>query len=186
MDPETQWVRFSIADMPVSVPFEQIEAGHNWYATFTSPKRRGCLFSIFLSHDLFDKPRRISIRLDRPKPHIRPSGFGQMDFKYCPRITQRMFYSDLPRWDKDLKQLVAAERPVIRITRVSDGVKIQESEMEVGCMGSKWWAKIDRSIDLGKRVDLKLHVRYDSGGLWEPMETELSFTYHEALHGHGR
>ncbi len=97
-----------------------------------------------------------------------------------------MRYSDLPHWDKDLKRLVATKRPVMSITRVSDGAKIQESEMEEGCMGSTWWAEIDRSFDLGKRVDLKLHVRYDSGGLWEPMETELSFTYHETLHGHGR
>lgn len=65
------------------------------------------------------------------------------------------------------------------IVRVSDGRKVQESAMKEGCMGSKWWAAIDHSLDLGDKTDLCLAVRYNSGGLWEPIETKLHFTYHK-------
>ena len=97
-----------------------------------------------------------------------------------------MKYRDLPFWDKGLQRIVAAKPPVMTIIRVSDGVKVQESAMEDGCMGSKWFTYIDDSVDLGKRTDLQFIVRYDSGGLWEPIETKLDFTYHKARHGHGR
>ena len=38
-------------------------------------------------------------------------------------------------------------------------------------------------FDLGEKTDLQFVVRYNSGGLWEPIETRLDFTYHKTLHG---
>ncbi len=177
-----RWVRASIEDLPISVPFKQLNAGHNWVATFTSPKDRQPVFSIVLSPDLFDKPREINLKLDRPNPRIRPSALGRLNFQYYSAITQRMKYGDLPSWDKERQRLVAAKPPVMTIIRVSDGVKVQESEMEDGCMGSKWFTHIHDSVDLGKKTDLELSVRYDSGGLWELIETKLDFTYHKSRH----
>ena len=181
-----RWVRFSIEDLPVSVPFKQLDAGHNWVATFTSPTERHLVFSMVLSGGLFDKPRRINLKLDRPNPRIRPDILGRLHFQYYSAITQRMKYGYLPFWDEELQRLVAAKPPVMTILRASDGVKVYESEMEDGCMGSKWFTFIYDSIDLGKRTDLQLIVRYDSGGLWEPMETKLNFAYDKSRHGPGR
>lgn len=54
--------------------------------------------------------------------------------------------------------------------------------MKEGCMGSKWWAAIDPSLDLGDKTDLQFVVQYNSGGLWEPIETKLNFTYRKTDH----
>ncbi len=182
---ETQprWVRFSIEELPVSVPFKQLSAGHNWIAEFTGPKDRRLLFSIVLSPDLFDKPRKIDLKLDRPNPRIRPSDVGRFHFQYVSAITQRMSYNDLPCWDQQRQRLVAAKPPVMTIFRRSDGVNVHESQMENGCMGLKWFTYIDDLGDLGTKMDLQLSVRYESGGLWGPIETNLDFTYQKSRHG---
>ena len=118
-----RWVEFSIKDLPVSVPFKQLKAGHNWIATFTSPTKRRTVFSIVLSPELFGKPRKINLKLDRPTPRILPSTLGRLHFQYYSVITKRMKYRDLPFWDKKLQKIVAAKPPVMTIIRVSDGVK---------------------------------------------------------------
>ena len=74
---ETNGAHFSIKDMPVAVPYKQLAAGHNWYASFVSPKQHAIVFSIGLDPALFDRPRRIDLRLDRPTPRIRPVVCGQ-------------------------------------------------------------------------------------------------------------
>ena len=183
IETKPKWVDFSIEDLPVTVPFEQLGARHIWIVSFVSRAQRRTVFSIGLAPELFDKPRRIDLKLDRPSPRIRPSCLGRLDFQYYSGITQRMWYRELPFWDKECQRIVAAKPPLLSIVRVSDGVNLQESEMEEGCMGSKWWAMIDRSLDLGEKTDLQFVVRYNSGGLWDPIVTKLDFTYHETLHG---
>lgn len=178
-----KWVDFSIDDLPVTVPFEQLAAGHIWIVSFRSPTDNATVLSMELSHALFDKPRRINLKLDRPSPHLRPSTLGRLHFYYHSGITQRMSYRELPFWDNERRRIVAARPLVMTIIRVSDGVNVLESAMEDGCMGSKWCTFIDPSLDLGEKTDLQFVVRYNSGGLWDPIETKLDFTYHEALHG---
>jgi hypothetical protein len=94
-----------------------------------------------------------------------------------------MSYREFPFWDKERHRIVAVKPPVMRIVRVSDGAELQQSEMQEGCRGSMWWISTDPSIDLGEHTALQLIVRYDSGGLWNPIVTKLSFAYHKALHG---
>ena len=93
-----------------------------------------------------------------------------------------MRYSDLPRWDNDVDRLIPCKPPVMQIQRQADGVTIQESEMEIGCWASRWWASIDGSIDLAAETDLVLVVRYDSGGLFDTIETKLSFRFDKNRH----
>jgi hypothetical protein len=171
------WALFSVKKLPYKVPFKQLHAGHIWLASFHSLSQREVVFSMGLSPDLFDKPRRIDLKLDPPKPRIRPGYLGRLDFWYYSGITQRMWYESLPFWDAKSQKLVKAKPPVMTILRASDGVILKQSAMEEGCMGSKWYARLDRSLDLGLKTELRLVVRYDSGGLWEPMETKLNFTY---------
>ena len=172
---------FRIEDLPAKVPVEQLDA-RIWIASFTSPTQRESVFSLELSPDLFDKPRRINLKLDRPRLRIRPNSLGGLRFWYYGGISRRMRYRTLPYWDEERKKLVRAEPPVLRILRAADGTVLQESEMAEGCMGSKWYGKIDRSVDLGRRADLRLVVRYDSGGLWKPIDTRLDFTYAKGWH----
>ena len=186
IETQPRWVTFSISDLPVSVPFKQIKAGHYWIATFTSSTENLTMFSIVLSPELFDKPRKINLKLDRPNPRIRPSDLGGLHFQYYSGITQRMKYRDLPFWDNKLQKIVAAKPPVMTIIRESDGVKVFESKMEDGCMGAKWFTFIDDSVNLGKRANLQVIVHYDSGGLWKPIETKLDFTYDKLRHSHDR
>lgn len=178
-----KWARFSVKDMPVAVPYGQLAARHLWIATFISPSQRRDVLSIGLAPELFDKPRGIDLKLDRPTPRIRPSDLGKLQFQYYAGITQRMWYEELPSWDKKNQKIVAAGPPIISITRVSDGRKLQESAMREGCMGSKWWAALDPSLELMDKTDLQLTVRYDSSGLWEPIETKLNFTYRKRHDG---
>ncbi len=171
------WARFAVKDVPVSVPYKQLAARHIWIASFISPAQRQTVFSVGLAPELFDQPRRIDLKLDRPTLRIRPSFLGKLQFEYYPGITKQMWYWSLPFWDKENKRIVAAEPPLMRVVRISDGKKVQESAMKEGCMGSKWWAAIDPSLDLGDKTELRFTVQYDSGGLWEPMETNLNFKY---------
>ncbi len=176
IESKPNWATFSVKDMPFRVPYKQL-ALHNWIADFISPLQRQRVFSIALSSDLFDKPRRIDLKLDRPTPHIQPSYLGMLNFYYHAGITQRMWYWDLPSWDKENRRIVAAGPPTMSIVRLSDGRKVYESVMEEGCMGAKWFVFVDRSVELGEKAELQLTVRYNSGGLWEPIETKLNFTY---------
>ncbi|MEN6496824.1 MAG: hypothetical protein ABFD16_21240 [Thermoguttaceae bacterium] len=176
------WARFSVKELPASVPYKQLAAQHIWIASFISPAQRRTVLSIGLAPGLFDKPRRIDLKLDRPTPRIRPYYLGRLEFEYYAGITQRMWYWDLPSWDMQNQRIVAAEPPSMSIVRLSDGRKLQESTMKEGCMGSKWWAAIDPSLDLGDKTDLQFVVQYNSGGLWEPIETKLNFTYRKTDH----
>ena len=89
-----------------------------------------------------------------------------------------MWYEKMPAWDHEKQRIIAAEPPTMSVIRVSDGRKLLESAMTTGCMGSKWWLE-RAACGLGDKTDLHLAVRYDSGGLWEPIETKLNFTYHK-------
>jgi hypothetical protein len=186
IETKPKWASFAIENLPARVPYKQLAAGHNWIVSFWSPTQRQTAFSIGLAPELFDKPRRIDLKLDRPNPCIRPSDVGRLQFEYYSGITQQMWYYDLPLWDRERQRIVAAKPPFMSITRISDSAKLQESAMKVGCMGSKWWAAVDRSFDLGEKTALQLLVRYDSGGLWDPIETKLDFAYDKKLHGNLR
>ncbi|MBM4094668.1 MAG: hypothetical protein FJ276_35460 [Planctomycetes bacterium] len=133
IETKPKWVEFSIEDMPVTVPFQQLKAEHVWIVTFRRPTDREAVFSLELSHALFDSPRRIDLKLDRPSPHIRPSSLGRLQFYYHSGITQRMSYRELPCWDMERQRIVAAKPPVMRIVRVSDGAELQQSEMHEAC-----------------------------------------------------
>ena len=179
--PAVNGAHFSLDDLPITLPF-QLYGGHHWHVSFYEPKGRHTLFSVILSADLFDKPRAINLKLDRPRPRIRPTFSHDGDFHFAAGITKRMRYSDLPRWSNEVDRLVPCRPPVMQIQRQADGVTIQESEMETGCWASLWWASIDDSIDLAPQTDLVLVVRYDSGGLFDTIETKLNFRFDKNRH----
>lgn len=181
VDPKN-WAQFSIADLPITLPAEQF-GRRRWHVEFMSPGEGGVL-SVTLSAALFDRPRKINVKLDAPTPHIRPLfSFGDRDIMYFAGITRRMRYRDPPVWDSRRNKLVRSQPPVMRITRVADGAVLQEAPMESGCTASKWHAFIDDSVEIPNKTDLRFSVTYDSGGLFETITTTYDFTYHKGAHG---
>lgn len=173
---------YAIAELPIRLPFEQFH-GHHWHVFFDSKKPRSS-FSVTLSADLFDKPRVIDIKLDAPRPRIRPifSLLGR-DIKYSASISQRMEYRDLPYWDNKRQSLTRSRPPKMRIVALKNDRVIHDKEMGDSCMASKWFAFIDPDIKLNNGDTYRMSVTYDSGGLFPMVTTQRDFTYHEELHG---
>ncbi|WP_286765252.1 MULTISPECIES: hypothetical protein [Rhodopirellula] len=172
----------SVDTLPAPLPAATY-SGHAWHVNFVS-KQQGRLFSLTLSRDLFDKPRRITLRLDEPKPHIRPTfSFGK-NAKYYAGMTKRMRYRDLPRWDKETDSFATPVAPIMTIIRRDDGKVVHDATMEDGCMASRWWAFIDGDVTLQDQKDYRFAVIYDSGGLFPTFSTTKDFTFHASLHSH--
>ena len=168
----------------MTLPFEDYH-DHEWHVTFYSRTARNAWFSVTLSKDLFDQPSTIDVKLDRPSPRIEPAFAYHGDLYYAAWISERMRYSDLPYWDEKRGTLAASAPPTVQILRSSDGGKVQESKMQTGCWATKWWAFIDRSADLTEGTELLAVVHYDSGGLFDPIETRCRFTYQKSEHARG-
>ncbi|MCA9009535.1 MAG: hypothetical protein KDB01_07305 [Planctomycetaceae bacterium] len=172
-----------IQDLPLKLP-EGWFLDQNCTVYFESEKF-GKLFSVDLSRDLFDSPRKINIKLDKPKPHIRPEHHRL--FGYFPCITKRMSYHDLPYWHSGYRRLAAPRPPIMKITRLSDGAVLFNREMEARCWTRVWWAGMSRSVvDFDEFKDghtYRCSVEYHSGGLYEPIKTTFDFTYRFSIHG---
>ncbi|MBL8855171.1 MAG: hypothetical protein JNK57_14490 [Planctomycetaceae bacterium] len=151
-----------------------------WIVEFRNDQ--GILFSIELSPDLFDEPREISVKLDAPRPLIRPVFAGPGDIRYTGNITQRIKYRDLPRIDGKTKQLMLSAKPILAIVDAQSGRELNRSEMHSGCLGFCWWSKF-LDYNPPDRTSLEFVVTYDSGGLFETIVTKRSFTFHQNLHG---
>jgi len=190
--PDTQlrlWTQFSktsatceLAELHIVLPFEQFK-GNYWHVLFSS-KATGSSFSVTLSDDLFDHPRVIDVKLDAPRPSIRPlfSLLGH-DIRYAASITRRMEYRELPYWDGERQTLTGTRPPTMTIVALTDGAVIHDQPMGEGCVGAKWYAFIDRDIELVDGETYRMSVTYDSGGLFPTITTRFDFTYHSALHG---
>ncbi len=171
----------AIANFPAHLPANQF-TDKAWHVNFVSANQ-GPLFSMTLSADLFDKPRTIDLKLDRPSPHIIPTFFFGKNAKYFAGITKRMRYRDLPRWDHANDRFGRPATPKMIVTRLADGKLIHNAPMEDGCMASRWWAFLDKNIKLKDGVTYRFAVVYDSGGLFPVFETSKDFTYWSHLHG---
>ncbi len=171
----------TIEALPMQLPAKHF--GGRWVQlTFGSPHPREKLFSILLSPDLFDKPRKINVRLAKPTPTIRPF-WGGRELKYTPSITKRMSYRDLPNWDAKTERLVPAKSPPVLKMSDSTGNLILSQEMGDGCMGAKWFTRLKDVSANDKPHTFIFSVLYESGGLFEPIETNLRFEYDPELHG---
>ncbi len=169
-----------IDELPILLPFAEFE-GQHWHVMFSSKAVRYS-FSVTLSKDLFDKPRVIDVKLDAPRPHIRPL-FDLRDIRYSAGITQRMEYRDLPFWDNELKTLGQARTPTMKIIALQGGNVIHNQPMGEVCAASRWFAFINPDVELTDGETYRMSVTYDSGGLFPTSATQCDFTYHSALHG---
>lgn len=179
---EVKGGEYLLKDAPLSLPFEQF-AGHQWHVEFWSDED-GRLFSVTLSPDLFDRPRRINILLNQPIPHIRLILGSSNTVMYFAPITQRMRYRDLPVWDANQGKFATLHAPVMKAVQVQDGIVVHDAEMESGCMAIRWCTYLDhRTVFRSGETD-HFSVNYDSGGLFPEMETTFDFKYNPELHGY--
>lgn len=171
--------KYTVGDFPQKLDSTTF-GKRTWIVEFRNDQ--GILFSIELSRDLFDEPRKIRVKLDAPKPLIRPTFGGPGHIRYTGNITQRILYRDLPRIDKKSEKLVLSSSPTLAILDARTGEKMKSSEMYSGCLGFCWWAKF-LDVDPPDKTNLEFVVTYDSGGLFETIVTKCEFTFHENLHG---
>ena len=171
---------YSAANLPERLPAAKF-SGKTWHVNFIS-ETQGQLFSVTLSQDLFDKPRTITIKLDQPNSHIRPTFFFGKNVAYFAGITKRMRYRDLPYWDDANDSFGTPIAPVMTMTCLKNGETIHDAPMEDGCMASRWWAFIDKDVSLQNGVTYRFAVTYDSGGLFPTFETTTDFTFYSDLH----
>lgn len=170
---------YTVRDFPQKLDSTTFEKRY-WIVEFRNDQ--GILFSIELSPDLFDEPRKIKVKLDAPKPVIQPFFIGPGDIRYTGNITQRMRYRDLPRINKKSKKLVLSSNPTLAIVDARTGEIMKSSEMYSGCLGFGWWEKF-LDVDPPDKTNFEFVVTYDSGGLFETMVTKCEFTFHKSLHG---
>ena len=170
-----------VSQLPITLPYEKFK-NRSCRVFFTSKSTRSS-FSIEVSRDLFDRPRTINIKLDAPTPHITPI-FGLVrTIRYDAGITKRMKYIDLPYWNTELNSLDSTLPPQMRIESLQDKSVLYNRKMTAGCMGAKWFADIDRDIELKDGATYRITATYNSGGLFPVNTTTRDFTYHAALHG---
>ncbi len=170
---------FLVADFPKRLDWNTFR-NRRWVVEFKESDR--LLFSVELSNDLFDRPRKIQVKLDPPTPHISPRFMGPSDIRYTGNITQRMEYRDFPRIDSVSKKLISPAVPRMKIVVARTGKLLNTQIMETGCMGYSWWAKFP-SKHPPNGTQLRFIVDYDSGGLFPKIESERDFTFFKSMHG---
>lgn len=173
----------SVSELPFRLPYDQL-SGKTWNVSFAS-KSLGMspLFTIELSHDLFDSPRKVNIKLDSPVPQLRPIMDDWTYIRYTPNISQRMHYRDLPRWDPSGTRLTNTPSiPVLKVVNETTGVDIHEAPMIEGCWGSQWFARLKRVPEIADGQILKYTVNYPSGGSFGEIVTEFRLIFNKARH----
>jgi hypothetical protein len=178
---------FPVAELPALLPVSEY-SDRSWHVDFWSPSEKQTLFSVTLSRDLFDTPRKINIKLDPPKPQLRPFVDDWRNPLYTANISQRMQYRKLPYWDASLGKLISGTNvPELRVTRQETGAVVHASSMaENSCYfwwPQQWYAPMDHTIQFPDNTKLIYSVTYDSGGLFDTFNAKWEFNYHSALHG---
>ena len=164
-------VATTIENLPFHLPSNYFQ-GRTVYARFQSPSLKKCIFSMRLSSDLFDKPRRINLKLDAPKPSLRPTPLNG-DIKYSANITKRMAYELMPYWDSKLQKLTPLPKPLVMRLAKPKGEVIETVQLGERCMGATWFAAFKKDIKLPIGTTLEYSVLYNSGGLFAPIDTKL-------------
>lgn len=174
----------AIEDLPLRMPRDEF-LGQSCRICFHSPTSNELLFSVQLDSSLFDRPRRVNVKLDAPNPELKPFALGWRNFRYTANITQRMRYYDLPQLDSSTGKLSPlTTTPLFRVQNLTSGQTLHESRMGNGCMGSRWFERLDQEIIPDDKDRLRFSANYDSGGLFKPIETTFDFQYSSALHNY--
>lgn len=174
--------RFSVSDIPFRLPFDKF-ANSPWTVIFSKPKEKNALFTVQLSHDLFDKPRIIDISLVSPKPKLRPVRNDWKHIRYTANISQRMHYSVLPYWTGDGELSPSAKQtPVLKVVNLTTGDLIWDDLMAEGCWGSRWYSRLPNELEVQDGHELRYLVDYQSGGTFGSIETEFLFKRNASRH----
>ena len=142
---------------------------------FRSPSLNQNIFSMEMDGNLLDKPRPIKLLLEKPTASLRTvMHWGNPHF--TAQVSRRMRYLDLPYWDTELEKLVPMPNPPKLNYTIGDQ---PERSVEMGgfCMDFKWYANIPRNIAPDSDAKIRYHVKYDSGGVYGPIESEFVYDF---------
>lgn len=173
-----------IGEMPMTIPWryfvrsdatESVPVGA--FIDFSNDEDERIL-AVLLSSDLFDRPRTVDIVLKRPETFVKPArGFIRPGFRYHALISQRMQYSDVPKWDANTRKFLKPSPPVLHIYRASTGALLRKSEMRSMCYGYGWALPTDFPPDLPHGTELRIVVVHDAGDLFGELSAECSYTH---------
>lgn len=172
VDRPFEMVNFTVADFPKSLDWNQFK-NRGWVIEFYTDKR--IAFSLELSPDLFDRSRKISLKLNQPEPVIRPILGLMGDIRYTGNITRRMKYREFPRQDPTSGKLIHSVKPRMRFTEVLTGTS-KTVDCRQGCFGYYWWARLP-VVDPPSGTEFDLQVTYDSGGLFKTVQSKKRFKF---------
>lgn len=176
-------VSVPVSRFPVRIPFDQL-ANSTWNVSFVDPDAKDTpLFTVELSRDLFDQPRKINILLRKPAPQLRPFMDDWKRIRYTANISNRMHYRDLPFWDEN-GELTAGPRqpPIITVSQYPEGKILFKDEMTIGCWGSRWFSRMDDKFRVNSDTQLHFAVTYSSGGSFGDIETKFEFSHDASRH----
>lgn len=144
------------------------------------------LFSVFVDRSLFDRFRVITVKLDEPTPELK----ADLDFwatqKWSPNLSRRMRYHELPWWNTETKRLEPIPKmPHLIVANPSNGEIVERCRLEhEQCDFDGYYAQIFEASphNLQDGDTLLFSVEYDSGGLFETINTESKFKYNRRRH----
>lgn len=144
------------------------------------------LFSIFVDRDMFDEFRVITLRLDKPRPELN----ADLDFwatqRWSPVLTRRMRYLDLPWWNAETNRIEPIpEMPQLVVSDLKSGEILERCDLEhEQCNFDGYYAQIAEKQPHGLKDGDRLlfSVEYDSGGLFETIDTKSKFKYNRRRH----
>ena len=175
--------RFKLEQLPKKLAFDEF-ANSSWNVSFLDAGDTTiALFTVELSRDLFDKPRRINITLDPPEPKLRPFMNDWRKMRFTANISERMHYRDLPYWNQSGELTsVSKNAPTINVVDTQTGLPVWDNEMTDGCWGSRWFARLPDDLYLTDKQELHYRVDYDSGGTFGSISAEFFFKFNALRH----
>ena len=175
-----------LCDLPTRLPKAYSRRGcvvQFWSNIDTEEKK---LFSIFVDRNLFDEFRVITLKLDKPTPEIN----ADLDFwatqRWSPVLTRRMRYLELPWWNAERNRLEPMpEMPQMIVSDSKNRRLVERCQLErEQCNFDGYYAQIaeNQPHNLQDGDGLLFSVEYDSGGLFEKIETKSEFKDNNRRH----
>ena len=175
-----------VGDLPASLPTGYSRRGcvvEFWSMVGASEQK---LFSVVLDRDLFDSFCVITLKLDKPTPELNADFDFWATQRWSPNLTRRMRYLDLPWWNKKSQRLEPIpEMPKLAVVDVSNGEIVERCNLvRQECNFTGHFAELAEKTPYNLRDGdtLEFSVEYDSGGLFDTIETKTTFNFNKGRH----
>jgi len=144
------------------------------------------VFSVIVDRELFDEYRVITLKLDPPKPRLKPDWECWATQAWAANITQRMRYRELPYWDQARGCFAPIPKMPEATVSFEGGSVLEKATLEKQqCLLDNLFASffIDDMPEIRSGDELVFSVVYGSGGLFDPIKSQFVLQYDEKKHG---